>query len=111
MNIVIQDCNKEIIELLLKNGVNPECEDRSTNTTALLMAVIRGNLLTTQLLVNHGANPRALSKVKFNEKTSSSNNFCFSRLENSTRVSFINKSNGKNKRVFLPKKIIIENLI
>lgn len=27
------------------------------------MAVIRGNLLTTQLLVNHGANTKTLSKV------------------------------------------------
>jgi ankyrin repeat protein len=64
LNLVIHDCNKEIIELLLTNGANPECEDKSTCTTALQMAVIRGNLLTTQLLVNYGANPRALSKVK-----------------------------------------------
>ncbi|UJR38421.1 hypothetical protein I4U23_031089 [Adineta vaga] len=59
---VIHDCNKEIIELLLKNGCNPECEDKTTNTTVLQMAVIRGNILTTQLLINYGANPRALSK-------------------------------------------------
>jgi ankyrin repeat protein len=62
-NLVIHDCNKEIIELLLNNGANPECEDKSTYTTALQMAVIRGNISTTQLLVNYGANPRALSKV------------------------------------------------
>ncbi len=61
--LVINDCNKEIIELLLNNGANPECEDKSTGTNALQMAVIRGNLLTTQLLVTHGANTRTLSKV------------------------------------------------
>ncbi|CAF1524892.1 unnamed protein product, partial [Adineta ricciae] len=59
---VIHDCNKEIIELLLNNGASTECEDKSTNTTALQMAVIRGNLITTQLLINHGANPRAVNK-------------------------------------------------
>ena len=46
----------------------PECEDKSTNTTALQMAVIRGNLLTTQLLIEHGANPRTLSKVRFRKR-------------------------------------------
>ena len=61
---MIHDCNKDIIELLLSNGANSQCEDKSTNTNALQMAVIRGNLLTTQLLVNYGANTRALSKVK-----------------------------------------------
>jgi len=64
LNLVIHDCNREIIELLLNNGANPECEDKSTNTTALQMAVIRGNLLTTQLLINYGANPKKLSKVE-----------------------------------------------
>lgn len=60
---VIHDCNKEIIELLLTNGADPECIDKSTNTTALQMAVIRGNLFTTQLLINYGANPKKLSKA------------------------------------------------
>lgn len=61
---MIHDCNKEIIEFLLANGANPQCEDKSTNTNALQMAVIRGNISTTQLLVNYGANTRTLSKVK-----------------------------------------------
>ncbi|CAF2503250.1 unnamed protein product [Rotaria sp. Silwood2] len=60
---VIHDCSKEIIELLLRNGANPECQDKSTSTTALQMAVIRGNLYNTQLLVNYGANTRTMSKV------------------------------------------------
>ncbi|CAF0929960.1 unnamed protein product [Adineta steineri] len=60
---IIHDCNKEIIELLLKNGASPECEDKTTNTTGLQMAVIRGNLLTTELLIEKGANPKALSKT------------------------------------------------
>ncbi len=30
------------------------------------MGIIRGNLLTTQLLVNHGANTKTLSKVELN---------------------------------------------
>ncbi|CAF1266093.1 unnamed protein product [Rotaria magnacalcarata] len=60
---VIHDCNKEMIELLLRNGANPECQDKSTFSTALQMAVIRGNLFTTQLLVTYGANPRSMSKV------------------------------------------------
>jgi ankyrin repeat protein len=61
--LVIHDCNKEIIELLLNHGANARCEDASTGTTALQMAVIRGNLLTTQLLVAHGADTKTLSKV------------------------------------------------
>jgi ankyrin repeat protein len=61
--LVIHDCNKEIIELLLNHGANVQCDDISTGTTALQMAVIRGNLTTTQLLVTHGADPKALSKV------------------------------------------------
>ena len=61
---VMHDCNKEIIELLLANGANVDCEDRSTGTTALQMAIIRGNLLSTQSLVTHGADTRALSKVR-----------------------------------------------
>ncbi|CAF4649751.1 unnamed protein product [Rotaria sp. Silwood1] len=60
---VMHDCNKEIIELLLNHGANVECEDKSTGTTALQMAVIRGNLFTTQLLVTHGADFRKLSKA------------------------------------------------
>jgi len=39
------------------------CDDQSTGTTALQMAIIRGNLFTTQLLVAHGADTRILSKV------------------------------------------------
>ena len=61
---VIHDCQKDIIELLLSNGGNAQCEDRSLGTSALQMAVIKGNLATTQLLVNYGANTRALSKVR-----------------------------------------------
>jgi ankyrin repeat protein len=61
--LVIHDCNKEIIELLLNHGASPQCEDKTTGTTALQMAVIRGNLFTTQLLVNYGADTTALSKV------------------------------------------------
>ena len=60
---VVLDCSKEIIETLLRNGATANCEDKSTGTTALQMAVIRGNVATSQLLVNHGANTRALSKV------------------------------------------------
>ncbi|CAF1205849.1 unnamed protein product [Rotaria sordida] len=60
---VIHDCNKEIIELLLRNGANSECQDKSTSTTALQMAVIRGNLFTTQLLVTYGADTRTPSKI------------------------------------------------
>ncbi|CAF3163981.1 unnamed protein product [Rotaria sp. Silwood2] len=60
---VMHDCNKEIIELLLNHGANVECEDKSTGTTALQMAVIRGNFLTTQLLITHGADFRKLSKA------------------------------------------------
>ena len=59
----MHDCNKEIIELLLKNGASVHCEDKSTGTTAVQMAVIRGNLITTQLLVDAGADTRVLSKV------------------------------------------------
>ncbi|UJR07722.1 hypothetical protein I4U23_012007 [Adineta vaga] len=59
---VIHDCNKEIIELLLNHGANAQCEDKSTNITALQMAVIRGNLNTTQLLVAHGAETRIMTK-------------------------------------------------
>jgi ankyrin repeat protein len=66
---VIHDCNKEIIELLLNNGASPHCEDKSTGTTALQMAVIRSNLLTTQLLVVHGADTRTLSKVELEIKS------------------------------------------
>ena len=61
---MIIDCSKEIIELLLNHGANTECEDIATGTTALQMAVIRGNLLTTQLLVARGANFRKLTKVQ-----------------------------------------------
>jgi ankyrin repeat protein len=61
--LVIHDCNKEIIELLLNHGANVQCDDKSTGTTALQMAVIRGNLFTTQLLVGHGADTKQLSKV------------------------------------------------
>lgn len=53
---------------MLINGANPQCEDKSTHTSALQMAVIRGNLLNTQLLVNYGANTRALSKVELRER-------------------------------------------
>ncbi|CAF1096859.1 unnamed protein product [Rotaria sordida] len=60
---VMHDCNKDIIELLLNHGANVECEDKSTGTTALQMGVIRGNLLTTQLLVTHGGDFRKLSKA------------------------------------------------
>lgn len=60
----MHDCSKEIIELLLKHGASANCEDKSTGTTALQMAVIRGNLATTQLLVDHGADIRVLSKVR-----------------------------------------------
>ena len=63
MNLVIHDCNKEIIEFLLNHGANAQCEDRTTGTSALQMAVIRGNLLTTQLLINYGADTKTLSKV------------------------------------------------
>ncbi|CAF1102901.1 unnamed protein product [Adineta ricciae] len=59
---VIHDCNKETIELLLNHGANAQCEDASSHTTALQMAVIRGNLNTTQLLVTHGADTRILTK-------------------------------------------------
>ncbi|CAF4431362.1 unnamed protein product, partial [Adineta steineri] len=61
---IVHDCNKEIIELLLNHGANAQCEDKTTNTTALQMAIIRGNLITTQLLVAHGADTRSLSKVE-----------------------------------------------
>jgi ankyrin repeat protein len=61
---VIHDCNKEIIDFLLHHGANVHCEDKTTGTTAIQMAVIRGNLNTTQLLVAHGANTAALSKVR-----------------------------------------------
>jgi ankyrin repeat protein len=54
-----------MIDLLLHHGANAEFEDKSTGTTALQMAVIRGNLSTTTLLVEHGANTRILSKVSF----------------------------------------------
>jgi ankyrin repeat protein len=64
IDLVIHDCNKEIIELLLNHGANAQCEDKVTGTTAIQMAVIRGNLLTTQLLVAHGANTKTLSKVE-----------------------------------------------
>ncbi|CAF1401602.1 unnamed protein product [Adineta steineri] len=60
---IVHDCNKEIIELLLNHGANAQCEDKTTNTTALQMAIIRGNLITTQLLVTHGADTRSLSKT------------------------------------------------
>ncbi len=60
---MIHDCNKEIIELLLNHGANVQSEDKSTGTTALQMAIIKGNLSTTQLLVAHGADTKALSKV------------------------------------------------
>ena len=66
--IVIHDCNKEIIELLLNHGSNAQCEDASSRTTALQMAVIRGNLNTTQLLVTHGADTRILTKVESEKK-------------------------------------------
>lgn len=59
----MHDCNKEIIEILIKHGADVECEDQSTGVTALQMAVIRGNLVTTQLLIAHGADFRRLSKV------------------------------------------------
>jgi ankyrin repeat protein len=102
LNLVIHDCNREIIELLLNNGANPECEDKSTNTTALQMAVIRGNLLTTQLLINYGANPRKLSKVELKKQRE----FCFRYFflggwKNSSRISFCNKSNGKKRNLLL----------
>jgi len=61
--LVIHDCNKEIIEFLLNHGAYAQCDDKSTGTTALQMAVIRGNLITTQLLVTHGADTKILSKV------------------------------------------------
>ena len=61
--LVIHDCNKEIIEVLLNHGANAQCEDATSHTTALQMAVIRGNLNTTQLLVTHGADTRTLTKV------------------------------------------------
>jgi ankyrin repeat protein len=57
------DCQKEIIELLLTNGAHVRCEDKTTGTTALQMAIIRGNLNTAQLLVQHGADTKTLSKV------------------------------------------------
>ncbi|CAF1662101.1 unnamed protein product [Rotaria magnacalcarata] len=60
---VMHDCNKEIIEILINHGANIESEDGITFATALQMAVIRGNLATTQLLVTHGADVRRLSKV------------------------------------------------
>ena len=63
LHTVVLDCPKEIIDLLLRYGANADCEDKSTGTTALQMAVIRGNVATTQLLIHYGANPRALSKV------------------------------------------------
>lgn len=61
---VVLDCSKEIIELLLRHGADANCEDKSTGTTALQMAVIRGNVATAQLLVNHGANTQTISKVR-----------------------------------------------
>ena len=61
---VVLDCSKEIIELLLRHGANANCEDKSTGTTALQMTVIRGNVATAQLLVNHGANTQTISKVR-----------------------------------------------
>ena len=59
----MHDCQKEIIELLLTNGADVHCEDKTTGTTALQMAIIRGNLNTVQLLVQHGADTKTLSKV------------------------------------------------
>lgn len=99
--LVIHDCNKEIIELLLSNGADTECFDKSTNTTALQMAVIRGNFSTTQLLINAGANYKRLSKVclSIKKKTVKTNFivrvFCIGWRKNSSRISCINKSNGK----------------
>ena len=63
LHLVIHDCSKEIIEFLLRHGANVHCEDKTTGTTTIQMAVIRGNLNTTQLLVAHGADTAALSKV------------------------------------------------
>lgn len=63
LHLVIHDCSKEIIEFLLRHGASVQCEDKTTGTTAIQMAVIRGNLNTTQLLVAHGADTAALSKV------------------------------------------------
>ena len=60
----MHDSNKDIIEFLLNHGANIECEDKTTGTTALHMAVIRGNLTTTQLLVNRGADITKSSKVQ-----------------------------------------------
>ncbi|CAF1124525.1 unnamed protein product [Rotaria sp. Silwood1] len=60
---VMYDCNQEIIELFLNHGEDAQCEDKSTNTRALQMVIIRDNLLTTpQLLVEHGADRITLSK-------------------------------------------------
>lgn len=73
---VMHDCNKEIIELLLHHGADLQCEDRSTGTTALQLAVIRGNLVTVQLLITHGADPTILSKVR---------SFSLSLVESSSR--------------------------
>ena len=94
---VVLDCSKEIIETLLRNGANANCEDKSTGTTALQMAVIRGNVATSQLLVNHGANTRALSKV--NETLICSFDFSVSASgwrQDSPRFSRINEPNGKS---------------
>ena len=60
---VMHDCHKEIIELLLHHGADLQCEDKTTGTTALQLAVIRGNLVTVQLFITHGADPTILSKV------------------------------------------------
>lgn len=61
---MIHDCSKEIIEFLLRHGADVQCEDKTTGTTAIQMAVIRGNLNTTEVLVAHGADTKALSKVR-----------------------------------------------
>lgn len=63
INLVMLDCSKEIVEILLENGAKVNCYDKSTNTTAIQMAVIRGNIATVQLLVAYGADTKVICKV------------------------------------------------
>ena len=57
------DCSKEIIELLIKYGADVNCVDKSTGTSALQMAIMRGNLTTVQLLVNQGSHLNVVTRV------------------------------------------------
>jgi len=56
--------NKEMVEYLLANGADPNCDSQKDMYTPLMFAALSGSVNTVRILLEAGANPRAENKIK-----------------------------------------------